>query len=451
LRLTPYIATPPLFQVQLHRSFSSSNNRSDKSRRAGFQLDALPFSVSPETALENFNRWAVDVQGLKYLLQWSSVRIGAAFVPVWSFDCNVRFIHTDTQTGRRRFDWKPDSFAAAYGQQSVVHVPGLAAYAGYSYRRSLVNSVHSTSLVFLSDKTVPFGKWMLRDMKLQIGETLSIFPDPWNATKGQAWTVVKEELRGLAAAERDNVEVQTEILRSRRVYMPTFVIDYKVMGSEYRAFVSGCDAGAGVSGVSHQVFSDKSSTTSAREASHSFLSQAWTAAQTGARVLGPRQVGSLFMVVLQLFGNLAARLLLRVPVIGLLGGVFVGFRKVIQPWMENRSASADWERQREHEAYMEDRFDHIDDFVDSGGAKRYFQANRGRILAHLSGENTHKQGEYDWYKDWEEWARRQWEQQQTQQTYQQSSQQTRQQQQQQPRSRSKPKPDYQWDFNPNDP
>jgi hypothetical protein len=157
------------------------------------------------------------------------------------------------------------------------------------------------------------------------------------------------------------------------------------------------------------------------------------------------------MVVLQLFGNLAARLLLRVPVIGLLGGVFVGFRKVIQPWMENRSASADWERQREHEAYMEDRFDHIDDFVDSGGAKRYFQANRGRILAHLSGENTHKQGEYDWYKDWEEWARRQWEQQQTQQTYQQSSQQTRQQQQQQPRSRSKPKPDYQWDFNPNDP
>jgi hypothetical protein len=36
--------------------------------------------------------------------------------------------------------------------------------------------------------------------------------------------------------------------------------------------------------------------------------------------------------VLQFFGSLAARLLLRLPLIGALGGAFVGFRKIIQPW-----------------------------------------------------------------------------------------------------------------------
>jgi hypothetical protein len=441
------------------RSFSSRSGRDRDTRknknRNGFKLDALAFSVSPEEALQKFRTWAVDDQGLNYLLSWNSIRIGAAYVPVWSFDVNVRFVRSEKKSGRKRFDWKPDIFSV-YGQQSVVHLPGLSAYAGHSYRRSLVNPVHNTTMVFMGSDTVPFGQWMLRDMELSNGELLSIFPDPWNTTRGRAFTVIKEELQGIASSQIVDtdvtVHVETEVLASRRVYMPTYVIDYKVFGMEYRAFLSGCDAGAGVSGISHKVFNVSSQ--DVHQTSHSFLTQAWSAAQTGARVFGPRQFGTFFVLFLQMFGNLAARLLLRIPIIGLLSGVVVGFRKVIQPWMDNRWASADWERQREHEAYMDDRFEHIDDFVDSGAAKRYFQANRGHVLSHLSGEYQHEKGEYEWYKEWEEWARRQWEQQQQQQQQQQGGQQQQQQQtyqKQRTRPGQKAKPDYQWDFDPNDP
>jgi len=133
--------------------------------------------------------------------------------------------------------------------------------------------------------------------------------------------------------------------------------------------------------------------------------------------------------------------------------VFVGFRKVVQPFLAKRKDTAEWERQREHESIMEDRVKYGDDFVDSGSAQRYFRSNRGRILRYLSGEYEHEQGTYDWYQQWEEWARRQWEQQKQQQGfYQQQQQQTYQQQQQrQQRPRQKPKPDFQWDFDPNDP
>jgi hypothetical protein len=149
---TPCI-TAVCSQYASQRSFSSRDGR----EKRGFKLDALAFSVSPEEALQTFRKWAVDEQGLDYLLSWSSIRIGAAYAPVWSFDVNIRFVRTE-KDGRKRFDWKPDIFSV-YGQQSVVNVPGLSAYAGHSYRRSLINSVHNTSLVFLGKDTVPFGQW----------------------------------------------------------------------------------------------------------------------------------------------------------------------------------------------------------------------------------------------------------------------------------------------------
>jgi len=167
----------------------------------------------------------------------NSVRIAAAYTPVWSFDINVRYILTDPVSGRKRFDWKPNIFSV-YGTQSVIHIPGLSAYSGYSYRRSLIDPLHNTSLIFLGDQLVPFGAWMMRDMKLQsTGDRLTIFPDPWNATRGKAFSLIKESLESLPGAsnvedgERD-IRVQTEITRARRVYMPTFVIEYKVLGME---------------------------------------------------------------------------------------------------------------------------------------------------------------------------------------------------------------------------
>lgn len=230
-----------------HRCFSS------KSSSGAFKgAYGLPFSVSPEAALVKFEKWARKDQGLNsFLMKWSNVRIAAAYCPVWSFDVNVRYVVKDPSTGKKRFDYKPDIFSV-YGRQSVMNIPGLSAYSGYTYRRSLIDPLCNTTLVFLGDQVVPFGAWMLRSMKLLNGESLEIFADPWNTTRGRAFAIVREGLENLPGYsdndEKLNVSVQTELLSSRRVYMPTYVIEYKVLGMEYQAFVSGCDEGADVSG-----------------------------------------------------------------------------------------------------------------------------------------------------------------------------------------------------------
>ena len=112
-------------------------------------------------------------------------------------------------------------------------------------------------------------------------------------------------------------------------------------------------------------------------------------------------------------------------------------------------ASAEWERLREHEASMEDVFDHTDDFTAGGTAERYFQANRDRILRHLGGGQEHSEGSFDWYSQWEKWARRQWEQQQ--QNYQYHDYQQHQQQQSYESRHSRTKQEFKWDFDVNDP
>lgn len=117
--------------------------------------------------------------------------------------------------------------------------------------------------------------------------------------------------------------------------------------------------------------------------------------------------------------------------------------------MDNRYASAQWERQREREASLHDKVEHIDDFVDTGNARKYFQTNRERILRHFAGTSEHNEGTYDWYASWEKWARQQWEQQQQQQGY---AQQQQQQKARRPRQQAaRPKTDFVWDFDPNDP
>ena len=110
----------------------SSTNRNKK-----FQLDALPFSVSPEEALEKWRKWAEEDQSLSYLLNYDSIRIAAAYCPVWSFDANIQFPNNSM----------PPLFKSAYqsSNSNTIYMPGISAYAGYSYRRSLVNPVHSTS------------------------------------------------------------------------------------------------------------------------------------------------------------------------------------------------------------------------------------------------------------------------------------------------------------------
>jgi DnaJ domain len=378
---------------------------SSSTKRDNFQLDALPFTVSPEDALNKFREWAETDQGLKYLLSYSSIRIGAAYVPVWSFDLNVRFGSS----------WKPPMFSIYEG--NTLHIPGLATYAGYSYRRSLINPVHSTSLVFLGDETQPFGGWMLRDMILQETKaSISVVPDAWNATQARSFHVVTAELQAISdnAWTQDGPapRVQTEIVRSRRVFMPTFVIDYKIMGLDYRSFISGCDTAAPVTGTNHRVFGDYSLFESPEfhQQSRNFLSWSSNFLRVQNLPFLMRLFRPAFTVVW--FGVL--RIWAKIPIIGAATGVVAGYRKILQPWMDNRTATADWERQRENEARMEEEdVGFRNDFTDSGAARQFFQRNRRRILDHLGGSHEHKKGAYDWYAEWEEWANQQWQQQRT--------------------------------------
>ncbi|KAL3935579.1 MAG: hypothetical protein SGBAC_008931, partial [Bacillariaceae sp.] len=326
--------------------FHSSRGRNNSSNN--FKLDALPFSISPEDALEKWKTWAEDDQSLSFLLNYNSIRIGAAYCPVWSFDLNIDFPEESM----------PPAFKAAFfSSKNAIHLPGLSAYAGYSYRRSLVNPAHSTSLVFMGDKTEPFAGWMLRDMKLQsTGAPIPIVPDAWNATEGRALQLVRQELQGLVDASWENdgeaPKVRLQVVKSRRVYMPTFIIDYEILGLvEYRAFVSGCDKGAAVSGVSHQIMGDDSMFLNPEyhRAAQNFLSQPLNAIMRQPQLAGP-----LIGRVLATGWFFFMRIWTKVPIIGLFVGSLAGYRKIYQPWMDNKTASAEWERQRENEAQMEE-------------------------------------------------------------------------------------------------
>ena len=436
------------------RVYLSSSSSTKRGRGRGFQLDALPFTISPEDALEKFRQWAEKDQGLKYLMSYSSVRIGAAYVPVWSFDVNVRF-------GR---NWKPPLFSIYTGD--TVHIPGLAAYAGYSYRRSLINPVHSTSLVFLGEETQPFGGWMLRDMMLkETKASISVIPDAWNATQARSFNVVLAELQAIcddawpAAHEEDGSapapKVQTEIVKSRRVFMPTFVIDYQILGLEYRTFISGCDTAAPVAGTNHRVFGDSN----LFDYSPEFHQQSRNILSWSSNVLRLQNLPFLLrflrpVLTILWFGIL--RIWAKIPIIGAATGAVAGYRKILQPWMDNRTASAEWERQRDNDARMEEDEEGLHfqrDFRDGGEARRFFQSNKKRILDHLGGSHEHEKGAYDWYKEWEQWANQQWQEQQQRtgqgsthqkqrtgadQTYQSNRQQTTQ-------------SEFHWDFDVNDP
>lgn len=437
------VSLRPSCLLRQWRVVSQLQGQHFSSRRQGsnFKLDALAFSIAPEQALAKFEKWARDEQGLKYLLSWSSIRIAAAYVPVWSFDVNLRF-----KVGGSTL-WAPSMFAQAYPNQTTIYISGLSVYSGHSYRRTLINPTHNTSLVFLGDQIQPFGNWMLREMKLSNGAVLQVFPDPWNATKAQAQEVLRQDLTTIAKNENEKAELQMQVVSAKRVYVPAYVVEYKILGMEYQAFLSGCDDGAAVSGVNHQLWGNTSSVNV--PSSESIFQGASSAAQFGTRLFGPRGIATVLAIALQFVGNIVARVLIRLPAVAFLGSIVVGFRKILYPWLDHRYASAEWERQREREAAGGQATLHTDDFDDvRGTARRYFEAHKAQILRTLAGENDHHQGDFDWYKEWEEWARRQYSQQAQQQGSYQQQQQTYQQQRTQKQA---PKPDYKWDFDPNDP
>jgi hypothetical protein len=57
----------------------------------------------------------------------------------------------------------PEPLRSAYPNPPgmAIHLPGLASYAGFTYRRTLVDPVHNTAPIFLRGDIVPFRKWMM--------------------------------------------------------------------------------------------------------------------------------------------------------------------------------------------------------------------------------------------------------------------------------------------------
>ena len=455
-------------------------------KRDSFQLDALPFTVAPSEAYAKFQRWANDEQGLGPLLSYiGSSKITAAYSPFWYFDLNVRFIIAPT-TSRRGGIYlaTPEPFKSAYpsAPNGVIHIPGLAAYAGFSYRRSLIDPVHNTTPVFLKKDIVPFGQWMLEPLKYG-NEQLEIYPDPWNATRERAYSVVCDELHDMANEQYqksnettqsqvgtpDEVIVETERLSARRIYMPTYIVEYTILGITYRACISGCDPSIQVSGVSHKtMFSSGSKEGVGALSMLSKLPQGMASTAAGAfQIFGPRP----FVAIAQAIFALVSRIAMRFHIVGILGGIFVAYKKLFQPYLDATSADAEGERQRANESQKSGVI-REDSFRDSGSAKSYFIRNEAIILRRLSEEEGRRTADSsEWYHQWEQWAREQWEkaqreaykaqkewqrQQQQQQgktwnQYQQSSQQQQQQQQQRQYKQAKKDDDFRWDFDVNDP
>ena len=284
-----------------------------------------------------------------------------------------------------------------------------------------------------------------------------------------------------STASDEETMVETERLRSRRIYMPTYIVEYSILGIPYRACISGCDASVQVSGVSHKttIFASGSSGDGLMRGANSFLSnlpgRAVPAAASALQFFGPRP----FLGLAQIAATAISRVAMKFHLVGPFVGAFVAWRKVFRPYMDERSAAADWERRREYEAQKNDSYVHEDSFRDTGSAKSYFTRNREKILRSLSGEEGrhHDDDEesVEWYKQWEQWAREQWEhaqreasraqgewqrQQQQHQEWQQQQQnqgqRTYQQQQQQQRGQQRQykqakKDEFQWDFDVNDP
>lgn len=453
--------------------------------RRGFQLDSLPFTVSPDEAYKHFEDWATKKQGLGPLLSVGgsigSATLTAAYTPYWYFSLNVRFVSPIVSVGGGRYEWKPEPFRTAYtnAPNGVVHIPGLASYAGFSYRRSLMDPVHNTTLVFKNESIVPFGSWMLEPLKYQSSTQqhppLEIFPDPWNATRERALSIIVDELSDMSNTQfqqqyntTSEVQIEVERLSSRRIYMPTYVVDYTILGVTYRAFISGCDSSIAVSGVSHKsIFNAGSKSDNLLHGASSFLShRVVPMAASALQFFGLRP----FIALGQVAWGIMSRIVMKFHIIGLLGGgAMLAWRKVVRPYMDDRAASAEWERQRDHEAQMKETQFTYNEFRDNGLAKTHYTRNQQRILRRLSGEEgrTHEKEGQEWYTQWEEWAKQQWEHAQRdaykqQQEWQQQrgagghqSQQQRQQQQfkkdQTQFQKTKKREEYKWDFNPEDP
>lgn len=97
----------------------------------------------------------------------------------------------------------------------------------------------------------------------------------------------------------------------------------------YQAFVSGCDEGEAVSGISHALWDENRTDGGGNER---VFQTATSLFDRALQTFGGRNVASVVAVTLQWTLSLFARVLTRIPWITAIGGVYVGFRKIVRPW-----------------------------------------------------------------------------------------------------------------------
>lgn len=160
---------------------------------------------------------------------------------------------------------------------------------------------------------------MLNPVKFR-ATTLDVFPDPWNATRERAFSVVYDELNDIANPYLNDqsdpkVQVEVERLSSKRIYMPTYVIEYTILGVTYQAFVSGCDASVEVSGISHNTMFEGSD--EMVKGAASFLSRrAAPIAASALQFFGLRP----FVALGQVMWGFVSRIAMKVHIFGFLAG-----------------------------------------------------------------------------------------------------------------------------------
>jgi hypothetical protein len=157
------ILFPSFFQLEDDQQTQRRHFSSRKRNNNSFQLDAVPFRVSPQEAYTQFQHWADKEQGLGPFLNIGgpigSAAISAAYTPFWYFDLNIRFVPpSSSSSGSSRRDNRtnygsnfiPEPFKSAYpnAPNGIIHVPGLASYAGFWCDSSVSVSGTSHSTIF---------------------------------------------------------------------------------------------------------------------------------------------------------------------------------------------------------------------------------------------------------------------------------------------------------------
>ena len=258
------------FAVRANHNFVRSEHLfqeiSNKDRDGGYLtygIKAIPFSIYTDKAIRKFHEWRDD-HDVTLFFDDRSVSIEALMLPFWTFDLYLRF--------QDHSSLKPSVLQAYKILQeetgSTIFLPGMSSYAGYLYKQdahNLLNVVHSSSLLFeksndlnndhivKADPVKNLLPWMLDDLPYRQGDGLPVYSDAWGSSLMDSLTsMLRNCLVPFLFRTHDETlssSIDVMVKSATRLYLPTYVIKYKVLGTQFQAFASGWSIDSTVSGI----------------------------------------------------------------------------------------------------------------------------------------------------------------------------------------------------------